>query len=524
MKQFRKEPVLTWIILISLVIRGFVAATLELGNDEVYYRTYALFPQWSHFDHPPMVGWIIQIFTLDLLLEHEFFIRLGAVFFGTANTWLIYITAAKLKNRLAGLYAAFLYSVSLYFFIIAGLFILPDTPQVFFWLLSIYFLSELTVGKPGRRQSRAIILGGMAAGMAMLSKYTSAFIWLGAIVYVIFWKKYWLKRPALYISIMISLLLFFPVVWWNIANDFGGILYHSGRVSLIDNGIRPDYLLMEVLGEILYHNPFNVLIIVISITAFFRGNRFIKKDVFRYLLLTGLPVIAIFIGISLFRRTLPHWSGPGYISLLLIASSWLAEKNRVTAGGSFRFLSSLRLKGSVFFLLTVIIIGYAQIKTGIIPLGDSSNSTTTTLGKKDISLDLYGWKQIGRGFCERIDRDTEAGIMPADPAVITYRWFPAAHLDYYVCRRCKCDVLTIGQLSSTHKYQSISEKRWDMQLGDHAYYLTTSRDYRHPSEVYASYFKDFEPADTIRVYRYGKHEMNAFIYRCLYLKVIPDYY
>jgi len=48
------------LILVSLACRGFIAGMIELGNDEVYYLTYARFPDLSHFDHPPMVGLVIQ--------------------------------------------------------------------------------------------------------------------------------------------------------------------------------------------------------------------------------------------------------------------------------------------------------------------------------------------------------------------------------------------------------------------------------------------------------------------------------
>ncbi|HSG68384.1 MAG TPA: hypothetical protein VK994_06745, partial [Bacteroidales bacterium] len=57
------------LILLSLIVRGFLAAFLEFGNDEVYYWTYALYPDLSHFDHPPMVGFLIQLSTLDLLFD-----------------------------------------------------------------------------------------------------------------------------------------------------------------------------------------------------------------------------------------------------------------------------------------------------------------------------------------------------------------------------------------------------------------------------------------------------------------------
>ena len=78
------------LIIISTIIRGFLAATLELGNDEVYYVLYARFPDWSHFDHPLMVGLVIQLFSLDLLFESEFFIRLSSIIFGAFNIWVIY--------------------------------------------------------------------------------------------------------------------------------------------------------------------------------------------------------------------------------------------------------------------------------------------------------------------------------------------------------------------------------------------------------------------------------------------------
>jgi hypothetical protein len=56
---------LWWLIGISIVVKLVLSYFLELGNDEVYYYTYALQPDWNHFDHPPMVGWLIRIFTFN---------------------------------------------------------------------------------------------------------------------------------------------------------------------------------------------------------------------------------------------------------------------------------------------------------------------------------------------------------------------------------------------------------------------------------------------------------------------------
>ena len=85
--------VLIWLIVVSTIVRGVLAAIIEFGNDEVYYWTYALYPDLSHFDHPPMVGFVIQMFSLDLLFQDEFFIRLGSIVFGAIDTYLVFIIA-----------------------------------------------------------------------------------------------------------------------------------------------------------------------------------------------------------------------------------------------------------------------------------------------------------------------------------------------------------------------------------------------------------------------------------------------
>ena len=45
------------LLAVSEIMRAFFAGFVELGNDEVYYLTYARFPALSHFDHPPMWAW-----------------------------------------------------------------------------------------------------------------------------------------------------------------------------------------------------------------------------------------------------------------------------------------------------------------------------------------------------------------------------------------------------------------------------------------------------------------------------------
>jgi len=36
----------------------FLAFNVELGGDEAHYALYGLMPDWSYFDHPPLIGWL----------------------------------------------------------------------------------------------------------------------------------------------------------------------------------------------------------------------------------------------------------------------------------------------------------------------------------------------------------------------------------------------------------------------------------------------------------------------------------
>ena len=119
------DKYITWLLIISALVRGFLAAFVEFGNDEVYYWTYVMYPDWSHFDHPGMVGWVMQLFSLNLLFHSEFALRLSSIIFMTIDTYIIYRLGCVVKNKLAGFYATLLYTASLYCFVITGVFILP---------------------------------------------------------------------------------------------------------------------------------------------------------------------------------------------------------------------------------------------------------------------------------------------------------------------------------------------------------------------------------------------------------------
>ena len=143
-----------------------------------------------------------------------------------------------------------------------------------------------------------------------------------------------------------------------------------------------------------------------------------------------------------------------------------------------------------------------------------------TKGKSDFSLDMYGWDQVKDGFEEILNNDTTISA----PNIIVQRWFPAAHLDYYVARPLGIKLYALGNLERIHKYAWINPKRGGIQKGMSAYYLTMSNDFNDPEDFYADDFEKIEFINAIPVIRNKQIVKYAFVYHLINLQQLPDYY
>lgn len=504
-----------YVIVISTIIRGFLAGILELGNDEVYYRLYALYPDWSHFDHPLMVGLVMQITTLNLLFQSEFFLRLGAVIIGAVNLWIIYNIGKEIKDSRTGFYASLLYAASIYSTIITGVFILPDTPQSLFWIWAIYLIIKTIPKCPQLPMSGINMLKiGIVIGLGILSKYTTVFLWFGVGLYILVYNREWLKSRWLYFSILATVIFAMPILIWNLQNDFISLTFHSERVDMTGYSINLNYLLTEIGGEILYNNPINFALIVLGIIAAFRGKLRIEKKYTRVILLTGLPLIITFLIFSIFRSTLPHWTAPGYTTLILLAAVYLSQHRSSEKRGLPPVIVS-----SLVLLLAIIILGLAQINLGVFTLDNTSEYHH--IGKNDFSLDMYGYKETGEAFKQIVEHDLEQGLMSENSIIVGSNWFPLANYDYYAASPIGLKSFGIGKLEHIHKYAWINNIQGGFHIGMDAYYLTDSREYHKPDSIFYNYFDKVIPADTIRIYRNGKIAKRVFVFRMKNLQTIP---
>ncbi len=497
-----------WLILIASVLKLVAASMIELGNDEVYYWTYALQPDWSHFDHPPMVGWLIRFTSLNLLWVNEVSLRLGSILCAGLSTWFIFKTTKLLANEKAGWYAALLYNCSVYTGIIAGLFILPDSPQMPFWTGALYIMAHLFIRNDEQKLSTWLVLGFMI-GMATLCKVHGLFLWAGFGLFLVFTRIKWLLNWRLYAGILVTVICILPIVYWNVINNFITYRYHSERVT--HTRLEWDMLGREIGGEILYQNPVVFILVLLSVLALVNKRiRFNRKKTSLWLLCMSLPMIFLFWGISLFNPTLPHWSGPGYIPLFMAAGLFLEQKSKQV------FPVFVKVAGSL--LLFVLVTGIALVRLSPVNFGSHDKEN---YGEYGPTLDLSGWKDFSKNFADLVKKDVASGAMQPDAPILIDKWFPGGHLEFYTSRVAGNPVIAVGKLDDVHKFAWLNRDRKPLQSGKDAYAIVPSNLPMQVHESYGIYFSRIEKPVVFAQLRSGGVVRYFYVYRLKNCILVP---
>ena len=490
--DFNKKTVL--LIIISTIVRLLLSGIVELNNDEVYYWTYAKELQWNYFDHPPMVGVCIRFFTAGLHWNHEFFIRLASVTGAAISTWLIYLSGKSLGNEKTGWIAACLFTASFYSSVIAGLLILPDSPQMVFWMLSVYLMIRIIGSKSNSFINFNLILLGISIGLCTLSKVHGIFCWIGFGGYVLFHKRALLRNPFLYISALITVGMLVPSFLWTISNEMSTVDYHGSRILI--RHFQFDSFIRELLGSFAYNNPLNVILLVAALIAL---KRRLKK--YSLLLWLGLPLILTVLFLSLFNDTLPHWSGPGYTSLLLLTAVYLNEldsrKVKKWTGASISLTT-----GALF--IAICIINYWP--------GTLGSKSMPGFGKHDVTLDMSGWRDFGKDFSKFYEDDKQTATV-APRFIFSNYWFPAAHLDFYVARPLGLHLKAVGDINAIHHFAWLNEKLPELNAGEDAYYISISNFYEPVPEAITKQFSEVSAPVSIPQKRNGKIARYFYVYR-----------
>ena len=169
------------ILIIFSILQALYNALLPIYLDEAYYWVWALRPEFSYYDHPGMVAWIIYPFTF--IANNEFTIRLSTVIAMSVTVWyLVKVCLEAFQNQKEADTAWYVFFI----FItnpavhMGYVFITPDSPLMMFWAAGLYY--TFMALKYGR--TKDFIISGFLVGAMMLSKYAGVLFPVAVFIYI----------------------------------------------------------------------------------------------------------------------------------------------------------------------------------------------------------------------------------------------------------------------------------------------------------------------------------------------------
>lgn len=488
----------SWLLIIFFTSARIILSNIaDLGNDESYYWTYSQHLQWNYFDHPPIVAIWIRIFTFNLWLQdYVFFIRLGSLVGCALSSYFMYKAITKISTARAGFIGVFLYNTSFYASITAGLFIMPDTPQMVFWTFSMYMIAKILEDE---KKWIPWILFGVSSGLCVMSKVHGVFLWAGLFFYAVWYARKWFLMPHFYTALLLTIIISSPILLWNIQNDFITYRYHSRRVSIIESNLHWFGLLKEIIGQLIVNNPINIILVIWFV--FFKKRETGNILPLKIYKLIALPLLIVILCIALFRQALPHWSGPAYITLLPIAAIGLSRVSLTWYKRTIKWLVTYTL------LFIIIIAGAIKFYPGTF-----GNKSERNLGNGDISLDAFGWKDAGQEFAEIYKRRVEARLTPDKAPLICNSWW-GAHEEYFFARPLKINMIGLGTLNDLHNYKWKNRKVLETTKMDTVFCIIPSDELYDVRKAYAEYYTTIDSVTTIVTFRNKKPAHKFYVYQ-----------
>ncbi len=330
------------------ILRLLYISTSPFGlvPDEAHYWEWSRRLDLSYYSKGPAVAYIIALFTA-LFGNNEFGVRIGAVVLSVIGSTIFYFVARDIfKSTRAGFFAALVPSLTP-LYSAGSILMTTDAPFIISWGLTCYFIRRALI----ERSVFLWSLAGLFTGVGLLSKYTMALIFPCLLLYLLSSKdnRKWLVRAEPYLALFISLLIFSPVIIWNVQNDFVTIRHTMGQAH-VEAGLRFSLSeSIEFIGSqvgLLTPLIFAGVIYAIWVCGL-RGHGEGRKD-HRLLFFMSAPVLIFFLIKSFQGKVQANWTAPGYFTAFIAtAGVWDEIYTRCKRAGKFIGL----MKGTISFAL-----------------------------------------------------------------------------------------------------------------------------------------------------------------------------
>lgn len=407
---------LAWgVITISFVFRLFLAPAFLLVPDETNYWQWSRYLAWGYHDQAPLIAWAIKASTF-FYGQTELGVRFPSIAAMTiASIYILLICRRWFSARIA--YHAVLLTQVILIFQVGGLLATADGLQAAAWAAAGYYAARAVE----RNAWSHWLAAGACFGAGMLSKYTMI-LFAGCIfLFLLFSRSH--RRHLFsfkpYGALVLGLLMFSPVIFWNAHNDWNSVRH----VAYIGGADERFSLHLKFLGDYLGSqagllSPLVFLLFAGSWYKALRERHLRDQWIVKFLVFTSLPVIAGFAVLSLHTRVYGNWPCAGYMTATALAAGvWLPDvKKRIdkkrNASGWFWRVSLL--SSAVITILALI-----HVVRPIIPIPVKLDR---------IAHETVGWDKVGQRAGELYNQMPR----PEETFIFGKRYQMASELAFYM--------------------------------------------------------------------------------------------
>lgn len=359
---------------------------LNLAPDEAHYWIWSKRLDWSYYSKGPVVAYLIALST-RMGGDTEFFVRLPAVLLASGTVILTFLLAVRLcRSSWAGLEAVLLLA-AMPLAEAGSMLMTIDAPLVFFWSLTLLLIYRaLTTDGSGWW-----LLAGISLGLGLLSKYTMAVIVPQTFLYLTLSRthRFWLQRPGPYLALGVGLLLFTPVIYWNVTH---GMVSFRHLLEQLGGG-KDTVIPLKSLGEFVASQAgvvTPVLFLVVMIGLWEVGRAAFTRpgdQAALFLFCAAVPLLAACLITSLWTKVQGNWAAPAYVAAAIAVAKW-------RLGSSAHSVSTWRWTRSRTLFVGALATGFLVSTIGHFPHALASVGLPLP-AKLDLTKRLRGWAELG---------------------------------------------------------------------------------------------------------------------------------
>lgn len=276
---------------LSFAARAVLALGTDAYADEAYYWAWSRHLDWSYFDHPPLVAWLIAAFS----------IRPGAYLTSALATAGVYLAAREHSgSKETALWAAAFWTATPAATLL-GTFATPDAPLLAAWAFALWGLA-----------ARRPVVTGVAWGLSMLGKYN------GLLLLVPVVAAFWRRPRALLTAGVIAGALASPILYWNAVHDWEGFRFQLNHgLGRSSGGLRN--LAEFVVGQLGIGSPLLVLL-----SLWWVARRPLEHDA--WLKLALLTPLLLFGYASVRTRGEANWAAAAWVAASIGVAGAVVER------------------------------------------------------------------------------------------------------------------------------------------------------------------------------------------------------